>query len=92
MNQTLKKRPLVAPKLGKAEARERLQQHVELMDLLREVQRRMVAMSPNVDDCKGTSFTGYYRASEAWEAHLRSVRTLYDEVERLAVAINLQAL
>jgi hypothetical protein len=62
------------------------------MDLLREVQRRMVAMSPKVEDCQGATFTGYYRASEAWEAHLRSVRTLYEEVERLAVAVNLQAL
>ena len=83
---------LIAPNLSKAKAAELLQHTVELMDLLREVQRRMVAMSPKVDDCQGTSFTGYYRASESWEERLRQVRKLYDEVERIAINLNQQAL
>ena len=83
---------LIAPKLDRKAAREVLQQYVELMDLLRDVERRMARLEPKLAPSTGHSAKVFYDASTAWRARTANVRTLYDEVERLAVAINLQAL
>ena len=83
---------LIAPKLDRKAAREVLQQYVELMDLLRDVERRMERLSPKLDQPSGHTYRTFYEASNAWQTRTHNVRTLYDEVERLAVAINLQAL
>jgi len=92
MSITTKPRPLVAPKLRKAEARARLQQYIELMDVLRDVQARMKRLDPDVKDFTGLPFSAFHDTSTGWERRMHNVCTLYDEVERLAVAINLQAL
>jgi len=83
---------LIAPKLDRKAAREVLQQYVELMDLLRDVERRMARLAPTLDKPSGHTYRTFYDASTAWLTRTANVRTLYDEVERLAVAINLQAL
>jgi hypothetical protein len=83
---------LIAPKLDRKAAREVLQQYVELMDLLRDVQRRMTRLEPRLSPNSGHPAKAFYDASQAWQTRTHNVRTLYDEVERLAVAINLQAL
>ena len=83
---------LIAPKLDRKAAREVLQQYVELMDALRDVERRMTRLLPTLDKPSGYTSKTFYDASNALETRTHIVRTLYDEVERLAVAINLQAL
>jgi hypothetical protein len=83
---------LIAPKLDRKAARAVLQQYVELMDLLRDVERRMARLAPSLDKPSGHTYRTFYEASTAWQTRTHNVRTLYDEVERLAVAINLQAL
>jgi hypothetical protein len=83
---------LIAPKLDRKAARAVLQQYVELMDLLRDVERRMTRLAPSLLPNSGHSAKVFYDASTAWQTRTYNVRTLYDEVERLAVAINLQAL
>jgi len=80
------------PKLSRSAARAVLQQHIELMDLLREVQRRLTRLEPTLSPNSGHSAKAFYDASEAWQTCTANVRTVYDEVERRAVAINLQAL
>jgi hypothetical protein len=62
------------------------------MDLLRDVERRMTRLAPRLDKPSGHTYRTFYDASTSWKTRTDNVRTLYDEVERLAVAINLQAL
>ena len=83
---------LIAPKLDRKAAREVLQQYVELMDLLRDVERRMARLEPRLSPNSGHPAKVFYEASEAWQTRTAIVRTLYGELEYLAVAINLQAL
>jgi hypothetical protein len=83
---------LIAPKLDRKAARAVLQQYVELMDLLRDVERRMARLEPKLAPSTGHSAKVFYDASEAWRTRTAIVRTLYGELEYLAVAINLQAL
>jgi hypothetical protein len=52
----------------------------------------MARLAPRLDKPSGHTYRTFYDASEAWQTRTHNVRTLYDEVERLAVAINLQAL
>jgi ATPase subunit of ABC transporter with duplicated ATPase domains len=80
------------PKLSRSAALAILQQHIELMDLLRDVEARMTRLTPKLEPPSGHSAKAFYDASNGWETRTHIVRTLYDEVGRLAVAINLQAL
>ena len=80
------------PKLSRSAARAVLQQHIELMDLLREVERRLARLEPRLSPNSGHPAKAFYEASEAWKTSTDNVRTVYEEIERRAVAINLQAL
>ena len=83
---------LIAPNLGKAKAAELLQHTVELMDLLREVERRMARLEPKLSPSSGHSAKTFYGASEAWKTCTDNVRTVYEEIEALAINLNQQAL
>ena len=83
---------LIAPNLSKAKAAELLQHTVELMGLLREVERRMARLEPKLYPSTGHSAKTFYEASEAWKTSTDNVRTVYEEIEALAIKLNLQAL
>jgi hypothetical protein len=82
----------ITPTLDRKTAREVLQQYVELMDLLRDVERRMARLEPKLHPSTGHDAKAFYGASEAWETCTANVRTVYEEIEALAININLQAL
>jgi len=83
---------LIAPKLDRKAARAVLQQYIELMDLLRDVERRMARLEPKLHPSTGHGAKTFYEASTAWQTCTDNVRTVYEEIEALAISVNLQAL